>query len=97
MLIWLKARIRQLFTCTKTVLIKVMVAGGESTKTKFMQEEEDGKKKFQLCELHCRGTNCTRLKSTLAATLYCSFLGPGGILLHLIFSTTRITIFPFQG
>lgn len=39
MLIWLKARIRQLSTCTKTVLIKVMVAGGKNTKTKFRKEE----------------------------------------------------------
>jgi hypothetical protein len=41
-------------------------------------------------------TNCIRLKGTLAATLYYSFLGPGGIPIHLIFSTNRKTdIFPF--
>lgn len=65
-------------------------------------------------ELHFQAViNCTRLKSTFAATLYfkelnletlyCSFLGPGGLLIHLIcsinwfFSFVRSTFIIFTG
>jgi len=61
---------------------------------------KEGVKKNNSCRVNStvRLTKSARLKGTLAATLYCSFLGPGGILIHQVFSKIRNSdIFPFPG
>lgn len=74
--------------------IRKVMGGGEKEKYKRKNAkkgdwktnanaEKKRRNKFLQSELH-RLTNCTRFKGTSAATSrYRSFLGPGGILIHL--------------